>query len=133
MVSESYKEGTPLMWLCGDSDRVRLLSVFVDEWGTAISRCELARRTDVTRASVDDHLDDFVGIGLVEQTARSGHSRWYRLDEESPVAEHLYQLDNSTLQALLEQDGHSEPNPSESSPHPPTKHVGPQRRHHHPK
>lgn len=109
MVNESYREGTPLAWLCGDSDRIRLLSVFVGERGAEISRWELSKQTDLTRKKVDGHLDDFVRIGLVEQTARSGHSRWYRLNEDCSIAEHLSQLDTLTLRALLERDGRSRP------------------------
>lgn len=99
---EAFADGTPLVELFGDSARPKLLSVFVDEREQDLSVSEIARQAGVARSTVYDHLDEFVELGIVEHTRTSGASKRYQLNQNSEIAEKLYQLDGVTLQKLLD-------------------------------
>jgi Fe2+ or Zn2+ uptake regulation protein len=59
----------------------------------------------VARNTVYDHLDDFVELGILEETRETGPSTRYQLDYDDEIAELLYQLDGIVLKRLLEMDG----------------------------
>lgn len=105
--SEVYAEGTPLVELFGTPARAKLLSVFVDERRRDLTVSEVARQAGVARSTVYDHLDDFVDLGIVEETRETGPSTRYQLDMDSDIAQRLYELDGLVLQALLERETNS--------------------------
>ncbi len=102
--TDAYGEEAPLMALFGQPARTKILSVFVAERGRDLSKSEIARQAGVARATVYDHLDDLLELGVIEQTrtTQDGHSPRFQLDEDSDVAEYLYKLEGVTLQQLLE-------------------------------
>lgn len=102
---ESAVDGQPLVWLMGLPARTRMLNVFVDERSRDLNVSEIADQAGIARSTVYDHLEDFVELGIVEQTRESGRSKRYQLDMDNPVAEYLYKLDGVTLKALYERDG----------------------------
>ncbi|RYJ19442.1 ArsR family transcriptional regulator [Halogeometricum borinquense] len=102
--AESFADGTPLVFLFSSVNRTRMLSVFVDERSRDLSVSEIAEQAGIARSTVYDHLDDFVEIGIVENTRKTGVSERYQLNMENDIAELLYKLDGVTLQALLEHD-----------------------------
>lgn len=105
---EVFADDTPLVWLMGQPARTRILSVFIDERFRDLSVSEIADQAGIARSTVYDHLDDFVDIGIVENTRKSGVSQRYQLDMDNDIAELLYKIDGITLQKLLERDGHLE-------------------------
>lgn len=102
--NETFADGTPLVWLMGLPARARMLSVFVDERSRDLTVSEIAEQAGIARSTVYDHLDDFVDLGIVENTRKTGVSERYQLNMENEVAEKLYQLDGVTLQALLDHE-----------------------------
>lgn len=105
---EVFADDTPLVWLMGQPGRTRMLSVFIDERSRDLSVSEIADQAGVARSTVYDHLDDFIDLGIVENTRKTGVSQRYQLDMENEIAELLYQLDGVTLQALLERSEQEE-------------------------
>lgn len=104
--ADAYADDAPLMALFGTPARTKLLSVFVAERGRDLSKSEIARQAGVARSTVYDHLNDLVDLGVIEQsrTTGDGYSERFQLDEESDVAEKLYELEGVTLRRLLERD-----------------------------
>jgi AraC-like DNA-binding protein len=104
--AEAYADDAPLMSLFGQPARTKILSVFVAERGRDLSKSEVARQAGVARSTVYDHLDTLTGLGVIEHTrdTQAGHSERYQLNEESPIAETLYELEGVTLRRLLERD-----------------------------
>jgi DNA-binding transcriptional ArsR family regulator len=101
---EAFADDTPLVWLMGRPARARILSVFVDERSRDLSVSEIAEQAGIARSTVYDHLDDFVELGIVENTRKAGVSERYQLDMDNDIAELLYKLDGVTLNALYERD-----------------------------
>lgn len=106
---EAFADDTPLVELLGDSARVRLLSVFVDEREYDLNVSEVARQAGIARQTVYDHIDDLVELGVVENTRDTGNSKRYQFDPDSDVAELLRKLEGTTLQRLLVLEGKYEP------------------------
>lgn len=104
---EPYAEEAPLLALFGAPAKTKILSVFVAERGRDLSKSEIARQAGIARGTVYDYLDEFINLGVVVETRRTqaGHSARYQLNEDSEIAERLYQLEGLTLRRLLEQDG----------------------------
>lgn len=104
---EAYADDAPLVALFGTPARTKLLSVFVAEKGRDLSKSEIARQAGVARSTVYDHLDAFVELGVIERsrTTGDGYSERFQLDEDSDIAEKLYELEGVTLRRLLERDG----------------------------
>lgn len=105
--TEAYADGAPLVHLFGTPARTKILSVFIAERGRDLSKSEIARQAGVARSTVYDHLDELERLSVIEHTrdTQAGHSERYQLNEESEIAEHLYQLEGVTLRRLLELDG----------------------------
>ena len=105
--ADAYAEDAPLMALFGTPAKTKILSVFVAERGRDLSKSEIARQAGVARSTVYAYLDEFLALGVIEETrtTRAGHSTRYELDEESEIAETLYELEGLTLRRLLELDG----------------------------
>lgn len=100
---EAYADDAPLMALFGRPAKTKLLSVFVAERGRDLSKSELARQAGIARSTVYDHLDDLIKLGVVRntRTTDAGHSARYQLNEDSDIAEKLYELEGLTLKELL--------------------------------
>lgn len=103
---ESAVDNQPLVWLMGLPARTRILTVFVDERSRDLSVSEIAEQAGIARSTVYDHLDDFLDIGIVENTRKTGVSERYQVNIENDVAELLCKLDGVTLKALYERDGY---------------------------
>ncbi len=100
--------GGPLSALFESPARVRIIGAFVAERGRDLGVSGVARLADVVRSTVYRHLDDLERLGIVEHSrdVQAGHSSMYQLDEDSDIAELLYQLEGITLERLLEVEGH---------------------------
>ncbi|WP_247005106.1 winged helix-turn-helix domain-containing protein [Halosolutus gelatinilyticus] len=105
MDTEAFAGGTPLAELFLNSDRTKLISVFVDERERDLSISEVAQQAGVAQSTVYDHLDYLEGLEIIKETRETGPSTRYQLNEESEIAEKLYQLDGLVLRKLLELDG----------------------------
>lgn len=94
----------PLITLLSGPARVRILESFVAERGRDLSVSDVARLSDTARSTVYRHLDDLQELGVVEhtRTTASGHSARYQLNEDSDIAELLYQLEGVTLRKLID-------------------------------
>lgn len=99
--TEAFADGTPLVELLGDSARVRILSVLVDERTRDLSISEIARQAGVARSTVYDHLDPLEELDAVVHTRTSGASERYQL-ADNQIGEFLYKLDGVALRRLLE-------------------------------
>lgn len=105
ITNEAFADNTPLVRLLGKPARVAMLSVFVDERTRDLSVSEVAEQAGIARSTVYDHLDDFVELGIIENTRKTGVSERYQLNMDNEIAELLYKLDGITLRTLLERDG----------------------------
>ena len=104
--TEAYADDAPLVVLFGSPAMTKMISVFVAERGRDLSKSEIARQAGIARSTVYDHLDHFLGLGIIEETrtTQGGHSTRYQLNNENAVAAKLYELEGLTLRLLLEQD-----------------------------
>lgn len=100
--------GGPLGALFESPARARIIGAFVAERGRDLSVSDVARLADVARSTVYRHIEDLQRLGVIEHSrdVQAGHSPMYQLDEDSEMAELLYQLEGVTLKRLLELDGH---------------------------
>lgn len=99
---EVFADDTPLVALCGDGARVKLLSVFVDERERDLNVSEVARQAGVARSTVYDHLDALLTLGVIEETRETGNSQRYQLAADDEVSRRLYELDGLVLHRLLD-------------------------------
>lgn len=100
---ERAADDLPLVELFGDTARARLLSVLATKRSREFTITELAEETDLTRASVYDHIDDLVDLSVVE-TVDAGKRTRYRY-ADSDVAQKCYELSGVTLRRLLDLEG----------------------------
>jgi predicted ArsR family transcriptional regulator len=101
--NETYAEGTALTKLFGDSAKTKLLAALLSESDVDLNVTDLADLAGVHRTTVYDHIDDFVELGIVEQTRTVGGSPMYRIDRDSQVAEDVAQLEWDLLDALADE------------------------------
>lgn len=105
--TEGFDSG-PLEILFSGPARTRVLEAFVSERGRDLTVSDVARLSDTARSSVYRHLENLQDLGIIVETRTTGegHSTRYQLNEDSDIAELLYQLEGTTLRRLLELDGH---------------------------
>lgn len=101
---EIFATDTPLLHLFGTPARTKLLAVFVDEREFDLSITELSKQAGLARSTVYDHIDDLLAVNVIEETRETGRSTRYQLNEDSDIAQALYELDGLVLQRLLELD-----------------------------
>lgn len=104
--SATYADGAPFMALFGTPAKTKILSVFVAERGRDLSKSDVARQAGISRSTVYEHLGDFLALGVIEKTrtTQDGHSERFQLDDDSDIADTLYELEGLTLGRLLELD-----------------------------
>lgn len=100
---ETYAEGTVLTKLFGDAAKTKLLAALLSESDVDTNVTDLADLAGLHRTTVYDHIDDFVELGVVEQTRTVGGSPMYRIDRDSDIAEGVAQLEWDLLDAVSEE------------------------------
>lgn len=99
-VPEAFADETPLVVLLGQSARVKIIGVLVDERERDLSISEIARQAGIARSTVYAHLDELVELGVAEHTRESGASKRYQL-ADTGIAQRLYELDGLVLKRRL--------------------------------
>lgn len=100
---ETYAAGTALTRLFGDAAKTKLLAALLSESDVDQNVSDLADLAGLHRTTVYDHIDDFVELGVVEQTRTVGGSPMYRIDRDSDVAEDVAQLEWDLLETIPEE------------------------------
>lgn len=103
---QSYGDEAPLTHLLGNSARVRIIGAFVAERGNDINISEVARLAGIARSTVYNHIGPLERLGVIEHTRDmgDGHSSLYQLNEDSEIADMLFQLEGITLQKLIDEN-----------------------------
>jgi DNA-binding transcriptional ArsR family regulator len=94
-------DNTPLVALLGGGARVRILSAFVGDRDYDMTVSMIAEQAGVARSTVYEHIDDFLDLGVIEQT-REAQGPMYQYNHDSEIAEKLWELDGVTLQRELD-------------------------------
>ena len=89
-------EETPLQWLFGSQARAELVLYAVQRAGDTdisfVNKSELADRTDLSRATVHEHIDDLVAVGIYETRGGDGTFLKYRPNTSSSVVKGLSEV-----------------------------------------
>ncbi len=101
----AYADRAPFTALFGKSGKTKILSAFVAERGRELTISDIARFSGVARSTIYDHIDDLEDLGVIEYTRdiNDGHSRLYQLNEDSQIADLLYELEGNILSEIIEE------------------------------
>lgn len=81
--------------LLGESAKTKILAVMLTGSHRDLSPPEIAERADVHRSTVYDPLHDLEELGVIHEQRQVGGTSLYQLNEESPVATHLKQVEDA--------------------------------------
>lgn len=99
---------TSITELFGDSDRVKLLDVFVATNQSALSASEVAEFGGIDISTVRSSLDVFLENDVIEETGTIGYSPMYSLNEDNEVAQAIDEL-SMALDDQMSEDEEDEP------------------------
>lgn len=97
---EAFAQDHVLTKLVGDHPKVKILAALLSESQHDITISDIARLANVHRTTVYDHLDDLTALGVVEHTRRAGGSPMYQINHESPIAQHLEELELALFERM---------------------------------
>lgn len=83
--------------LLGESAKTRILAVMLKGSHRDLSPPEIAERADVHRSTVYEPLYDLEELGVIHEQRQVGGTSLYQLNEESPVAARLKQVEDALL------------------------------------
>lgn len=98
--SETYATDAALTKLFGTTPKTKILTALLAESDHDLNVTQIAELAGVHRTTVYGHLEDLVGLGVVEQTRTVGGSQMYRIDRESTVAEDVAKLEWDLLDVI---------------------------------
>lgn len=102
--SQSYAENAALTELFGDSPKVKILAVLLQQ-GRDTNISTIADVGGMSRSSVYKYIDDLISLGVVEQTREIGGSPLYQIDKESDVAKRLSELEFALVDVVAGEVG----------------------------
>lgn len=102
--SQSYAENAALTKLFGDSPKVKILAVLLQQ-GRDTNISTIADVGGMSRSSVYKYIDDLISLGVVEQTREIGGSPLYQIDKESEVAKRLSELEFALVDVVAGEVG----------------------------
>lgn len=106
--TEPYADDTPLTALFGTHAKTKILAALVSERDRDLNVSDIARLAGVVRSTVYEHLDELLAIGVIEETRTVGNGPMYQLNQDSPIAKRVYELEGLVLKQQLAQEGHLE-------------------------
>ena len=97
-IAEPYAEDTPLTWVFGDHPEAKLVAAVLSEPNHALSIEDWSTIAGVSRGAVNNHREQLIEQGIVEDAGSTGRKHLYQL-ADTAVTEQL-----STLEARLLRD-----------------------------
>lgn len=90
---------TKLTEALGNTPRVRILEVLLNEDFHDLNKSDIARNAGLDRKTVYTHIDPLLEHNLVVQTRTAGNSPMYQINKDSEAAKALAKFDWELLTA----------------------------------
>lgn len=100
--TDSYAEHTVLTTLVGESPQAKILAVLL-KTPHDINTSRIAELGGMSRSSVYRYIDSLINLGVVEKTREVGGSPLYQINEESPVAQRLAELEYELVDVVADE------------------------------
>ncbi|MBS3132808.1 winged helix-turn-helix transcriptional regulator [Candidatus Woesearchaeota archaeon] len=85
MVKMAYpEEGSVLLQLFGDSPKLRLLNVFLENSYFDFTREELVKELGMSKLTVYKYVKQMLNFGIIKVSRKIGKAVLYRLDRKNP-------------------------------------------------
>lgn len=85
----AYVDRAGLMRLLGTPGRTKMMEAFLRAEGEELTGTEIANLAGIDPSTVSRNVDEFLALGMVEQTRQVGTAKLYRLVADHPVVESL--------------------------------------------
>lgn len=102
----AYKDlgETLLVRMFGNSPKLRILDIFLDNPYFDFSKSEVIRELGMSKQTFYRYFKDLEELGIVKPTRRIGRATLYRINKEHPLVKKLDEVINEVSLQLAEQE-----------------------------
>ena len=106
MAEVAYKDlgETLLVRMFGNSPKLRILDIFLDNPYFDFSKSEVIRELGMSKQTFYKYFKDLEELGIVKPTRRIGRATLYRINKEHPLVKKLDEVINEVSLQLAEQE-----------------------------
>jgi len=106
MAEVMYKDlgETLLVKMFGNSPKLRILDIFLDNPYFDFSKSEVIRELRMSKQTFYKYFEDLENLGIVKPTRRIGRATLYRINKEHPLVKRLNEIINETSLQIAEQE-----------------------------
>mgnify|MGYP001108499958 CR=1 FL=1 len=106
MAEVTYKDlgETLLIRMFGNSPKLRILDIFLDNPYFDFSKSEVIRELGMSKQTFYRYFKDLEELGIVKPTRRIGRATLYRISKEHPLVKKLDEVINEVSLQLAEQE-----------------------------
>ena len=106
MAEVKYKDlgETLLMRMFGDSPKLRILDIFLDNPYFDLSKSEVIRELGMSKQTFYKYFKDLEDLEIVRPTRRIGRATLYRINREHPLVKKLNEIINEVSLQIAEQE-----------------------------
>jgi len=95
---------TLLIRMFGDSPKLRMLDIFLDNPYFDFSKSEVIRELGMSKQTFYKYFNDLEDLGIVKPTRRIGRATLYRINKEHPLVKKLNEIINEVSLQIAEQE-----------------------------
>lgn len=94
---DPYANDTPLTWVFGDNERVRIIAALLSERERGLEPEDVVRISGVPVGEATEALDVLNEWGIVNTNASSSEELIYRIDMENPITQRIHEVESLLL------------------------------------
>lgn len=88
--------------LFGNCPQLKIIETFAENYNDKLYAADIARMTDVNKATVHSHINKLLEEGLIEKKEKFGNTQLYQLNLDNPKAKMLLMLESYIVSERLE-------------------------------
>ncbi len=106
MAEVTYKDlgETLLVRMFGDSPKLRILDLFMDNPYFDFSKSEVIRELGMSKQTFYKYFEDLVELGVVKVSRKIGRATLYRINKEHPLVKKLDEIINEVSLQIAEKE-----------------------------
>ena len=106
MTEVRYKDlgETLLIRMFGDSPKLRILDIFLDNPYFDFTKSEVIRELGMSKQTFYKYFKDLEELGIVKPTRKIGRATLYRINKEHPLVKKLNEIINEVSLQIAEQE-----------------------------
>jgi len=106
MTEVTYRDlgETLLIRMFGNSPKLRILDIFLDNPYFDFSKGEVIKELGMSKQTFYKYFEDLEDLGIIKPTRRIGRATLYRINKEHPLVKKLNEIINEISLQIAEQE-----------------------------